>query len=140
MISFFRELQKISITPPFERKQVLAALGNYSEWFLQELSDGLVGFVVEEIRTELPAIISELGRRFTFEQFATKLKEHGLSEKQLPEEIAKDMFNASWVGNVWKTEEGTDRYSFKHRKRNATFNRNRDMLVHNGLWKALNLI
>lgn len=140
LISFFRELQKISIMPPFQRKQVLAALGNYSEWFLQELSDGLVGFVVEEIRTELPAIISELGRRFTFEQFATKLKEHGLSEKQLPEEIAKDMFNASWVGNVWKTEEGTDRYSFKHRKRNATFNRNRDMLVHNGLWKALNLI
>lgn len=140
LISFFRELQHISTAPPFQRQQILAALGNYSEWFLQELSDGLVGFVVEEVRAELPAILSELGRRFTFERFGEKLKEHGLSEKQSPDEIAKDMFNASWVGNVWKTEEGTDRYSFKHRKRNATFNRNRDMLVHNGLWKALNLI
>lgn len=140
LISFFRELQKIDATPPFERKQILSALGNYSEWFLQELSDGLVGFVVEEVRSELPAIISELGRRFSFQEFVEKIKEHGLTGKQSPEEIAKDMFNASWVGNVWKTNEGTDRFSFKHRKRNATFNRNRDMLVHNGLWKALNLI
>ncbi len=140
LISFFRELQHISTTPPFQRHQILAALGNYSEWFLQELSDGLVGFVVEEVRTELPAILSELGRCFTFDQFIEKLQEHRLHEKQSPEEIAKDMFNASWIGNVWKTDEGTDRFSFKHRKRNATFNRNRDMLVHNGLWKALNLI
>lgn len=140
LISFFRELQKINSTPPFQRSQILTALGNYSEWFLQELSDGLVGFVGEDTRSELPAILSELGRRFTFDQFAKKLKEHGLTENQSPEEIAKDMFNASWVGNVWKTEESTDRFSFKHRKRNANFNRSREMLVHNGLWKALNLI
>lgn len=140
LISFFRELQKVSSKPPFQRDQVLTALGNYSEWFLQELSDGLVGFIAEEIRSELPAILSELGRRFTFEEFAIKLKEYGLADKQSPEEVAKDMFNASWIGNVWKTDEGTDRFSFKHRKRNATFNRKLGVLVHNGLWKALNLI
>jgi hypothetical protein len=140
LISFFRELQQIGAKPPFQRNQILAALGNYSEWFLQELSDGLVGFVVEEVRCELPAILSELGRRFDFEAFTNKLKEHGLNDRQSPEEIARYMFNASWIGNVWKTDEGTDRFSFKHRKRNAKFNRNRDILVHNGLWKALNLI
>lgn len=140
LISFFREIQLIDTTPPFERKQVLAALANYSDWFLQELSDGLVGFVVEEVRSELPSILSELGRRFTFDDFAEKLKDHGLDGKQSADEIAKDMFNASWIGNAWKTDAGTDRFSFKHRKRNAAFNRNHDLVVHNGLWKALNLI
>ncbi|QBK04656.1 hypothetical protein DW355_07595 [Hylemonella gracilis] len=140
LISFFRELQSIGANPPFERKQILAALANYSEWFLQELSDGLAGFTVEEVRSELPSILSELGRRFPFEDFARKLTEHGLAGKQPAEEIAKDMFNASWIGNTWKTEQGTDRFSFKHRKRNASFNRMQEIVVHNGLWKSLNLI
>lgn len=140
LISFFRELQSIGAQPPFDRKHVLAALANYSEWFLQELSDGLVGFTVEEVRSELPSILSELGRRFSFDEFAIKLVEHGLAGKQSAEEVAKDMFNASWIGNVWKTSEGTDRFSFKHRKRNAAFNRKYGLVVHNGLWKALNLV
>lgn len=140
LISFFRELQEISVTPPFSRDQVLSALANYSEWFLQELSDGLVGFVPENIRSDLPSILSELGRRFTFADFSEKLLEHGLGDEYSPEEIAKDMFNASWIGNVWQTKESTDRFSFKHRKRNASFNRNHKIIIHNGLWKALNLI
>lgn len=141
LISFFRELQKISKVPPFDRTQVLAALGNYSEWFLQELSDSIVGFVDEELRSELPAILSELGRRFSFADFQAKLVEHGfLAEKYSPEEVAKDLFNTSWIGNVWKTNENTDRFSFKHRKRNSALNKNYDLVIHNGLWKALNLI
>lgn len=140
LISFFREIQKLKIEPPFERKAVLAALGNYSEWYLQELSDSIVGFVTEDVRSELPAILSELGRRFTFSELQAKVAEHGLAEKQSTEELAKDLFNTSWIGNVWKTAEGTDRFSFKHRKRNATFNRNREVVIHNGLWKALNLV
>lgn len=140
LISFFRELQRIGANPPFDRKDVLAALGNYSEWFLQELSDGLVGFVNEGIRSELPAILSELGRRFSFKDFGKKLDEHGLAQKQSAEEVAKDMFNTSWIGNAWQTAEGTDRFSFKHRKRNAAFNRTRGIVVHSGLWKALNLV
>lgn len=140
LISFFRELQKISKTPPFNRNQVLGALSNYSEWFLQELSDGLVGFVPENIRAELPSMLSELGRRFTTEDFSIKLKEYGFENIASAEEILKDMFNASWIGNVWKTQENTDRFSFKHRKRNASFNRKHNIIIHNGLWKALNLI
>ncbi len=140
LISFFRELQKLKVEPAFERRAVLVALGNYSEWYLQELSDSIVGFVSEEVRSELPAILSELGRRFTFSELQTKVAEHGLADKQSTEELAKDLFNTSWIGNVWKTTEGTDRFSFKHRKRNATFNKNRGIVIHNGLWKALNLV
>lgn len=140
LISFFRELQKLSAAPPFDRKTVLTALSNYSEWFQQELSDALVGFVNEEVRSEIPAILSELGRKFSFDQLSVKLKEHGLEGKQSAEELGKDLFNTSWIGNVWKTSEGTDRFSFKHRKRNAAFNRNREIVVHKGLWKALNLV
>ena len=140
IISFFRSVQKLGRTPPYSRNDVLAALGNYSEWFLSELSDALVGFVSEEVRSELPAMLTELGRRFTFISLEKKLTERKLHDKQSTEQLAKDLFNAYWIGNVWHTKEGTDRFSWKYRKRSAAFNRTHDIVIHSGLWKALNLV
>lgn len=141
LISFFREVQKIGKEPPFDRVDVLSALNNYSDWFLQELSDALVGMIKESIRTELPNIIAELGREFTLSELRSKLVEHGLlSEEDSAELVAREMFNASWIGNKWTTKEGTPRYSWRHRKINAKLNLNHGFIVHSGLWKSLNLV
>lgn len=140
LISFFRELQNLKVNPPFRREDVLAALNNYSDWFLQELSDGVVGLIKEEVRTELPDIISDLGREFELKEFKTKLEEYGISSESSAEQILRDLFNTSWVGNIWKTERNSDRYSWKHRKRNSKINLRKTIIVHPGLWKTLNLV
>jgi Cdc6-like AAA superfamily ATPase len=140
LISFFREVQKLGKKPKFNRIDVLSALNNYSDWFQQELSDALVGLIDENLRVELPDIMSTLGREFSLSQFKTKLKEHGVSSSSEAERIARELFNASWIGNVWKTEQGTPRYSWKHRKLNAKLNLKHQIIVHHGLWKSLNLI
>tara|TARA_R100000656_G_C3952661_1_gene128722 strand:+ start:131 stop:1573 length:1443 start_codon:yes stop_codon:yes gene_type:complete len=141
LVSFFRELQKIGKSPPFNRIDVLSALNNYSDWFLQELSDALVGLIDEDLRTDMSDIITELGREFTLEQFQAKLIEYGYEKgKYSAEQLAKDLFNASWVGNKWDTDRGTPRYSWKHRKINAKINLKHNIVVHSGLWKTLNLI
>lgn len=141
LISFFRCLQHINNNPPFDRKDVLAALGNYSTWFLTELSDALVGFIPEDVRLELPGMLSELGRRFSFDDFQKKMGERKVTEKVAPEQLAKDLFNACVIGNAWKiADHGTDRFSWKYRKNNAAFNRSHDIVIHTGLWKELNLI
>lgn len=140
LISFFRELQRIKADPPFSRADVLSALSNYSDWFSRELSNSLVGLVDEVIRAELPSLLSELGRTFSFDEFARALEVRSLGSCQDAHSIAKELFNTSWIGNVWKTEQGTDRFSWKHRKRNSSFNPRQDVRVHTGLWKALNLI
>jgi hypothetical protein len=140
IISFFRELQNLGKEPPFNRIDVLSALNNYSDWFLRELSDALVGMIDESIRTELPDILSELGREFSLDQFKTKLERYGASVGASGEQIARELFNASWFGNVWKTEMGSNRFSWKHRKLNAKLNIKHKIIVHAGLWKTLNLI
>lgn len=141
IVSFFRELQKLGKNPPFNRIDVLSALNNYSEWFLQELSDALVGLIDENLRTDMSDIITELGREFTLEQFQEKLVEYGYEKGSYSaEQIARDLFNASWIGNKWGTDKGTPRYSWKHRKINAKLNLKHKIVVHSGLWKTLNLI
>ena len=140
LISFFREIQKIRETPPFSDSDVLSALNNYSDWFQQELSDALVGLIDEKIRTEIPSILSVLGREFSFEKFGDIIKSRCPKEDHEIEGIAKELFRTSWIGNVWKTNQGSDRYAWQHRKRNASFNRKYCMIVHAGLWKSLNLV
>lgn len=141
LISFFRCLQHINNKPPFDRRDVLAALGNYSTWFLTELSDALVGFIPEDVRLELPGMLRELGRRFSFNDFQNKIGNFKVTEKIAPEQLAKDLFNACFIGNVWKTaDHETDRFSWKYRKSSAVFDRGHDIVIHTGLWKELNLI
>ena len=56
---------------------------------------------------------------------------HGFPAKGYPaEQISKDPFNISWFGNDWKTSKNTDRFSFKHRKLNVTFNKNYEIILH----------
>lgn len=140
LISFFRELQELQKEPPFTREDVLAALNNYSDWFLQELSDALVGLIKEEIRTELPDILSDLGREFFLSDFKTKISEYDIPLDSSPEQILRELFNTSWLGNSWKTDQDSDRYSWKHRKRSSKINLKKKIIVHPGLWKALNLV
>jgi len=140
LISFFREVQRLGKRPPFNRIDVLSALNNYSDWFQQELSDALVGLIDEKLRIELPDILTSLGRTFSLDQFKIKLNEYGSYSNSDAEQVARDLFNTSWVGNVWDTDKGTPRYSWRHRKLNAKLNPQHQIMVHSGLWKTLNLI
>jgi hypothetical protein len=140
VISFFRELQGLGKKPPFRREDVLAALNNYSDWYLKELSDALVGLIDEGVRTELPDILSSLGRYFDTKKFKKSVIEHGLPDTTPCEQILKDMYNSSWIGNCWETNEKSQRYSWKHRKRNSKLDLQKGLLIHCGLWKTLNLI
>jgi len=140
LISFFRELQRFKKSPPFNTNDVLSALNNYSDWFQQELSDALVGLVDEQVRAELPGILTELGRDFSFTEFSTKIQKQFAKSETEVESIAKEMFRTSWIGNAWKTGQDSDRYAWQHRKRSASFNRNHQMVIHAGLWKSLNLV
>lgn len=140
LISFFREIQGLRKDPPFTQDDVLSALSNYSDWYFDELCDGLVGLISEEIRMELTSVLSELGRTFKFKDLSALLIEVGAKDEAEALTIAKEMFNTSWIGNVSKDDKDKERYSWRHRKKNAVFNQRQEIRLHPGLWKTLNLI
>ena len=86
-------------------------------------------------------MITDLGREFTVSELKNKLDEYNMSSSNnTTEQIARELFNASWIGNKWNTSMGTPRYAWRHRKINAKVNLKYSLVVHSDLWKTLNLI
>lgn len=137
LISFFRAMQSLKKEPPFTDQDVFSALNSYSEWFASELSDALVGLLDEDVRSNIEAILSEIGPRFETKDFKDVLDEYGL-DKEHAEKILNILFNTSWIGNVWEKFD-SPRYAWKHRRKKAVFSPRKTSVVHNGLLKALSL-
>lgn len=137
LISFFRSMQSLKKEPPFTDQDVFSALNSYSEWFVSELSDALVGLIDENVRGNIEGILSEIGPRFSTDSFKESLDEYGLNDEHA-EKILAILFNTSWIGNVWEKFD-SPRYAWKHRRKQAVFSPRKTSVVHNGLLKALNL-
>ncbi len=137
LISFFRALQSLKKEPPFTDQDVFSALNSYSEWYASELSDSLVGLLDDDVRSNIEAILSEIGPRFETKDFKDILSEYGCNEEHA-EKILSILFNTSWIGNVWE-KYNSPRYAWKHRRKKAVFSPKKTSVVHNGLLKALSL-
>ncbi|GLS03974.1 hypothetical protein GCM10007860_11200 [Chitiniphilus shinanonensis] len=135
-----------SIRPYYEggilsRDQILSGARSYStNYFLPEIRDELVGYIGEDTMDRLIAVFGEVRER---EISSTKLKDvasnYGFSEDDLLS-ILKSLFDCSAIGNKWRTPSGTNRYEFRFRNRNSAFDRTKTIVLHKGLWKALNLV
>lgn len=123
------------------KEQVLGGLRKYSiEYFEPEIRDELVGYVAEDSFDkfcELVAIIRQ--REFSYERISKLAAENGFSGEQLSETL-RTLYDCGAIGNKWGTPSGSSRYEFKYRNKNASFDRSKTIVLHRGLWKALNLI
>lgn len=144
LISVFRYIQKLGVEPPFSKDVVITALRNYSEWFNDELSNSLVGLVAEDVRTGVSGLLAKLGRQFTFSEFSDLVTTNYPDAD--PVDVARQLVATNWVGHFWyskrakRARKGAIRYAFRYRRRKTAFDPDLEMVVHNGLWKSLNLI
>ena len=124
------------------RDDILSGVRDYSiKYFLPEIKDELVGYVPEahvEIAFEL--LGSPRKREFLFSELRSRQDSHSRFKDIDLEAFISALFDCSAIGNIQNRHGGNTYYTFKHRNQNATFNVNERLLLHRGLWKAMNLI
>jgi hypothetical protein len=111
-------------------------------YFLPEIKDELSGYFPGN---EIATIFEWIGR--------TKQREFALADifkiaDQNNSDIDQDkitrffgaLFYCSAIGNIKHKQGGTTYYTFNYRNRHSHFNRAERIILHRGLWKALNLI
>ncbi|WP_447744794.1 P-loop ATPase, Sll1717 family [Variovorax boronicumulans] len=123
------------------KAQILNGARAYSEkYFLPEIKDELVGYVTP---AELEIFLNSVGelheRAFTTSKLESVAEKLGLPKAKLSV-LLHALFAASAIGLTWRDKRTrTNKFEFKFRNPNATFNPARTVVLHKGLWKALNI-
>ncbi|MBQ5979525.1 MAG: hypothetical protein IJL58_05850 [Bacteroidales bacterium] len=112
-----------------------------TEYFKQEISDEMAGYlpgtVIEGVFNALSSLRS---RDFWFSDFREKCTYNTKLKGVEADEIMKILYECSAIGHSYSYNGGrTSRVTFKYRNRSSSFNPEDRIMLHKGLWKALNV-
>lgn len=112
-----------------------------TEYFKQEISDEMAGYLpgtaIEGVFNTLSSLRS---RDFWFSEFQDKCKYNTKLKGIEADEIMKILYECSAIGHIYSYNGGrTSRVTFKYRNRSSSFNLEDRIMLHKGLWKALNV-
>lgn len=142
---FLQLLKKIQACCDTDKVGFLAVrngIRKYSQdYFLPEIFDELQGYVTSNDAKELFKLIGSLRSRDfhasqVYEQAA--LEKSGLTRDNIDAALGA-LFECSAIGNVQTKSNKTHFLTFRYRNRHATFNIKERLILHRGLWRALNL-
>lgn len=122
--------------------QVKSGLRDYSiKYFLPEIQDELSGYAAPDEISRLISALSKMRKRdFKIRELidaAGSLVKPLAGERIF--EICTALFDCGAIGNIQHQPGGTTFYTFKYRNRHSSFSESSDIVLHRGLWKALNL-
>lgn len=140
-IALLSYIQKTTSASTLTKLQVLDGVKLYSEkYFLPEIRDELVGYASpREFEIFLNSVGEIHDRAFTMEKLEQVAATLGLQKAKL-DVLMHALFSASAIGLTWRDRHArTNRFEFKFRNPNSTFNPSRTVVLHKGLWKALNV-
>ena len=141
-IQLLNHLKKYAKSKPMTKSQILSGIGDYSKnYFMPETRDELVGYHDEVMFDRiLKTIGSFRDREISYGKLlAACTQKLGLDEAIL-QGVLEDLFNCSAIGNKFGGLDGNPRYYFKYRNRNDSISFDDTVVVHMGMWKALNLV
>lgn len=124
------------------RDEIIAGAKDYSyNYFAPEIKDELAGYFATE---DIDLIFQTLGaiRKRDFHPGDVR-KALDLRDRKLScnvESILEALFECSAIGNIQHRNTGTTFYTFKYRNRHSSYNSQEHIILHKGLWKALNLV
>ena len=140
-IQLLTHIQKCCTRRGIEHKQILAGIHNYSsKYFFPEIRDEIVGYAPQERSDALLRAISRLKRwRFDFAAISEHLHYEGLLNKADMLTLLEPLYNCSAIGNVKTDNQDRLYWSFRFRNRHAQLNLEEEIVVHRGLWRAMNI-
>lgn len=141
-IQLMSHIQKCSprIHGKIDIKQIVAGISLYSStYFYPEIIDELVGYIDKEDAKKLLEAISKVKKRiFSIKELSDSCQSTDILKKNDLYRLLDLLFSCSAIGNIERGGRKTY-YSFKYRNRHSHFNPEQSIILHQGLWRALNV-
>jgi len=140
-INLLNNIQDFSGGGKLSRDSILSGLRQYSiDYFEPEIRDELVGYVEPGSFDAFCLLVGSIRQReFSYERFIRCAEEESVPVEQVNHAL-NVLYGCGAIGNKWRTPSGSNRYEFKYRNKNASFDKSKSIVLHRGLWKALNLV
>lgn len=123
-------------------QNITDGLNEYSaEYFLPEIKDEMAGYIPFNLIDAVINILSSFREReFSYTDFCKIYEKNTIDDNVKPDVILNVLYDCSAIGHAYKYKEGKEtRITFKYRNRNSSFNSTDRIILHKGLWKALNV-
>jgi len=124
----------------FTHEDIEEAIKKYSrEYFLPEIKDELAGLITENDIQEIFQLMSIMRKRdFTYHDILEEAERHNLSIADGIQNILHVLYEHSAIGHIERYSE-RNHITFKYRNRDSSFSIHQRILLHKGLFKALNI-
>jgi hypothetical protein len=136
-------IQEFSRPGKLQEETVKSGMREYSiKYFLPEIKDELSGYASPDETNLIISAIAKIRKRdFGYKELVNSVNE---APKKIDDdrvyEIVEALFQCSALGNIQHRPGGKTYYTFKYRNRHSSFNYSENIMLHRGLWKALNLV
>lgn len=139
---FFQLLTKIQDFAPDDKiseEQVRKGVNSYSlSYFYPEIKDELSGYIERSKSIQFFETLGQVRKRdIKLNDLVSDFASTQIDRNDLIE-ILRILFECSAIGNIIHSN-GATRYTFKYRNRHSSFNPQEGIMLHRGLWKALNV-
>lgn len=134
-------IQYYCSSPKVSEYNIQEGVKEYStEYFLQEIKDEMAGYIpFKYIDSVVNTLSSFREREFSYQQFTETFNALSI-ESISPDTVLNVLYDCSAIGHVYPYGNGKQtRITFKYRNRHSSFNKNNRIILHKGLWKALNV-
>ena len=139
-LQLLRQLQHFSTGSKLTVDQIDSGIRKYSfDYFLPEIKDELVGYVSPENSEKAFRLIASIRKTdFSMDDIWKEADKKKELEGVNFHEVFHALYECSAIGNI---EQRNDRpfYFFKYRNRHSSFNPDRRIALHRGLWKAISV-
>lgn len=141
-LQLLKNIQKYCKNKFVTSQDIDNGIKSYSvNYFLPEIKDELVGYLDYDKIDVLFNLLSSLRKREFYLREVQLLADNNDEAKHLKLlSIFNVLFECSAIGHLVKRGANTFLYYFKYRNRNMSFNSNEKIILHKGIWKALNVI
>jgi hypothetical protein len=142
MIMLMRKMQSFANLGIMSREEILKAATAYSkDYFLPEIKNELSGYVPDEHIQVMVDLLGSLRKReFWAKDVEEQAKRNGVTSDLDIRACLRHMFECSALGNVETWPTGVTYFTFRYRNRHSAFSVDKKVLLHFGIWKALNLL
>lgn len=109
-----------------------------SEYFLPEIKDEMAGYIpYQHIDNIVNILASFRSREISYKDFCQAFETLHINDISA-DTVLGILYDCSAIGHTYPYKDQT-RITFKYRNRNSCFSKSNHIILHKGLWKALNI-